>query len=303
MAAFWQMAGTQAVLLVYLLCGVLCRRLRIITPDNQQHFTDLVLSVLMPCMVFNSFQSVTAQTLRNAAAVLAFSLAMSLAAMAVGWLLFRGAGPARAGVLRYATLVNNGGFAGLPLVRETFGAEGALYASVFLIPMRIFMWSAGVTMMSGQRTTRRSLLKKLAQNPNIVAVVLGLARGLLGITFPAFIESALSHLDACVSPLSMVIIGAIVAGVPWKGLLEGQVWLYAGVRLLAMPLLALAAGKALGFGPVVLGSMVLLTAMPTGTTAPLLAARYGRDAAFASKLLLVSTALSLFTVPCLMLAL
>ena len=300
MAAFFQMLNTQAVLLAYLLCGVLCRRLHIITPHSQQNFTDLVLSVLMPCMVFNSFQSVTWDMLRNSLSVLGLSLGISLAAMAAGRLIFRRAGAGRAGVLRYAVLVNNAGFAGLPLARETFGAEGALYASVFLIPARIFMWSAGVTMISGQRPSAKKLWSQLAKNPNIVAVFLGLARGLSGLTFPPFIESALSHLDACVSPLSMVIIGAIVAGVPWKGLFEKDVWLYAAVRLLAMPLAALAAGRLLGFAPVALGSVVILTAMPAGTTVPLLAARYGKDAVFASKLLLVSTVLSLLTVPALM---
>lgn len=303
MDAFWQMANTQAVLLVYLLCGVLCRKLNIIHPGNQQNFTDLVLSVLMPCMVFNSFGDVTVQTLRNSLSVLALSLGVSLVAMAVGFLCFRNAGAQREGVLRYATLVNNAGFAGLPLVRETFGAEGAMYASVFLIPARIFMWSAGVTMISGQKPTMKKLWSQLAKNPNIVAVVLGLGWGLSGLSFPPFIDSALSHLDACVSPLSMVIIGAIVASVPWKGLFEGPVWLYVAVRLGAMPLAAWAAGRLLGFSPVVLGSVMLLTAMPAGTTVPLLATRYGKDAVFASKLLLVSTVLSLVTVPALMLIL
>ena len=42
---FIQMVNIQAALLLYLLCGVLCRRLRIITPDNQQNFIDLLLKV------------------------------------------------------------------------------------------------------------------------------------------------------------------------------------------------------------------------------------------------------------------
>ena len=77
---FIQMVNIQAALLLYLLCGVLCRRLRIITPDNQQNFIDLLLTILMPCMVFNSFRSITLEMLRNTLSVLAVSLSVELAA-------------------------------------------------------------------------------------------------------------------------------------------------------------------------------------------------------------------------------
>lgn len=303
MAAFWEMVNTQALLLIYLLCGVLCRKLNIIRQENQQSFTNLVLTLLMPCMVFQSFASVTLPVLLNSLSVAAISLGVAGLAIAAGRLLYRRAPEGRRGVLRYATLVNNAGFAGLPLVRDTFGSEGAMYASVFLIPFRIFMWSAGQTMLSGKRASPGALCVQLAKNPNIIAVALGLARGLSGLVFPVPVERALENLGACVSPLSMVIIGSIIAQTPWKGLFEKEVWLYSAVRLAGMPLVALAAGRMLGFPPVVLGSVMILTAMPAGATTSLLAASYGQDSVFASKLVLVSTLLSLVTVPVLMLLL
>ena len=271
---FIQMVNTQAALLLYLLCGVLCRRLRIITPDNQQNFIDLLLTILMPCMVFNSFRSITLEMLRNTLSVLAVSLSVCLLSWLLGKVLYRRAAAERRDVLRYATLINNAGFAGLPLAQEMFGEEGLIYASVFLIPIRIFMWSAGITMLSQQRSDWKSVGIKLLKNPCILAVLAGLARGLLQVSFPPFVETALSRLGDCVSPLSMVLIGSIIAGVEPRGLLDK--W-------------------------AVTGTAVTLTAMPAATTTALLAARYGADAAFASRLVLVSTVLSLVTAPFLLL--
>ena len=300
---FIQMVNIQAALLLYLLYGVLCRRLRIITPDNQQNFIDLLLTILMPCMVFNSFRSITLEMLRNTLSVLAVSLSVCLLSWLLGKVLYRRAAAERRDVLRYATLINNAGFAGLPLAQEMFGEEGLIYASVFLIPIRIFMWSAGITMLSRQRSGWKSVAVKLLKNPCILAVLAGLARGLLQVSLPPFVETALSRLGDCVSPLSMVLIGSIIAGVEPRGLLDKWVVGYTGLRLIVLPLCVLALGRLLGLPTAVTGTAVTLTAMPAATTTALLAARYGADAAFASRLVLVSTVLSLVTAPFLLLLL
>ena len=297
---FIQMVNIQAALLLYLLAGVLCRRLKIITPGNQQNFIDLLLTILMPCMVFNSFRSVTLEMLRNTLSVLAVSLAVCLLSWLLGKALYRRAPADRRDVLRYATLINNAGFAGLPLAQEMFGEEGLIYASVFLIPIRIFMWSAGVTMLSRQKADWKAVCLKLLKNPCIIAVFLGLVRGLLQIAFPPFVETALARLGDCVSPLSMVLIGSIIAGVEPRGLLDKWVVGYTGLRLLVLPLCVLAAGRLLALPTAVTGTAVTLTAMPAATTTALLAARYGADVAFASRLVLVSTVLSLVTAPLLL---
>lgn len=301
MASFLNMLNIQMVLIVYVACGVLCRKLGIITEGNQQKFVSLVLNILMPCMVFNSFKSITADMLVSSLVVLAVSFAVCGVSSLLGKVLYRRFPVERRQVLRYGTLINNAGFAGLPLAQQAFGDLGLAYASVFLIPIRIFMWSSGITLLSGEKVSPRELAKKLATNPNIIAVVLGMARGLLQVSFPPFAETALSSLSACVSPLSMIIIGAIIADVDPRTILERGIPLYTFVRLVGLPLLVLAACKLIGFDATVTGTCVTLTAMPAATTTALLAARYGSDVSFASKMVFVTTVLSLVTAPALML--
>ena len=297
------MANSQATLLLYMVAGVLCRRLKIFNDGNQQNFIDLLLNLIMPCMIFNSFRSVTTEILYNTVTVVAVSMGICALSWAAGLVFFRKAPPARRGVLRYATLINNAGFAGMPLAQALFGAEGLIYASVYVIPNRIFMWSAGVTMLSQHKSDWRSVCIKLLENPCILAVFLGLVRGMLQLHLPGFVDAAIEGLGDFSSPLSMMVIGSIIAQVDPRGLFNPLILEYTVLRLVAIPLLVLAGGQLLDLPATVAGTAVTLSAMPAAATTVMLAARYDGDAGFASQLVFVSTVLSLVTAPPLLLLL
>lgn len=303
MEGFVQMAELQSVLLIYLVVGFVCNKVGIITHENQQKFIDLITNVLMACMVFNSFKDITWEMLSSAFSVLVVSLLICLLSWALGRVLYRRFPENEQRPLRYATLISNAGFAGLPLAESTFGEEGLLYASIYLIPIRVFIWSAGITMLSGERTPWRQVVCKLLTNPCIIAIFLGLPRGLLGIEFPTPVETALSNLSACVSPLSMIVVGAIIGNIDLRHVVTPHVLYYCAIRLIVLPLIAYGLCLVLGVGEVVAGTCMLLCSMPAASTTSLLSARYGADEEFASKLVCVSTVLSLVTTPVLMLLL
>ncbi len=75
-------------------------------------------------------------------------------------------------ILKYATLVSNAGFMGLPIVESIYGQTGLLYASIALIPQRVFMWSAGLSLFA--QTDYKNMIKKVAFHPCIIAVYIGL---------------------------------------------------------------------------------------------------------------------------------
>lgn len=300
---FLKMIDIQSVLLIYILMGVYARKRQFITKDNQQKFIDFVLNVLMPCMVFNSFKDITLENLKGALVALIVSFIICFIAIFLGKIVYRDFPEDKQAVMRYATLVNNAGFAGLPLANDTFGAQGLMYASVFIVPNRIFMWSAGISMLSHMEADRKTIIRNVLKNPNIIAVELGILRGLLQIHFPVFIETTLSRVGACVAPLSMMVVGAIIADVSLKTVMEKGILRVALVRMIILPIITLMIFKALGMNEAVSGSSMILSAMPAGATTGLLAAKYGANVEYASKLILVTTILSLVTAPLLMLLL
>ena len=90
--------------------------------------------------------------LRATLLALLIALGIQLACLGLGKLLYRFAPEPRRKVLQYATLCSNAGFMGNPIVEGIYGAQGLLYASVYLIPLRFFMWSALRTPPRGRRS-------------------------------------------------------------------------------------------------------------------------------------------------------
>ncbi|MBW7571910.1 AEC family transporter [Caproiciproducens sp. AGMB10547] len=296
MNQFLVMSGVQASLFIYLAVGYLMQKLGVITQSVRGGITNLLVMILLPCMVFNSFhQEISAQKMISAAAILAVAFALSFFAWFVGWLIYRRYPQEKASILRYGTLVANSGFAGLPVIQSAYGATGLFYASIFIIPNRIFMWSTGVSMF--QKGKSCNWVRDVLLNPGIIAVELGLARMLLKIRLPGFVDTAVAGMGNCTTAISIIVVGSILAEVDLKSIFSKDALFLSFVRLIFLPGCALIALKATGFERLATAVAVVLTGMPIGSTTAILGEKYGADASFASKCVFVTTLLSLFTIP------
>ncbi|MCZ0716811.1 AEC family transporter [Aerococcus kribbianus] len=304
MDQFLQMLDLQLTLLVYIVFGYVAYRLKLITDENRPAFMTLLLNVLLPIMVFNSFKNITYDLLKlSFQAIIAASIIYGIIALAVPFI-YRAYPNKKAKLLEYATLVNNAGFAGLPLSESMYGQAGGIIASIYLFPHRIYMWTVGINILERgdypQQVSFRDILLKLLRNPSIVAVFLGLLRGLLEIPFPSFLDRGLAGIAGTVSPLVMIVIGSIIATVDLKGLLEEGVLYYCFIRLLAIPFITLQIMKAMSLDPTLIGVVTIMAGMPAGSTTTILAANYDLDIQFAAKITFVSILMSIITIPLLM---
>lgn len=296
MENFLRMLNVQSVLFVYILVGILCQKLNLLDDHTRGKLTDLVVYVTMPCMVFESFNvQVTLETLKQASLALAIAVVMALIALVAGKFLYLKFPPRERCIMEYGTLVTNSGFAGLPIVSGMFGSEGLLLGSLFIIPTRILMWSAGLSLFTP--TSGWAGLKKVAVHPTIIAVYLGLIRMFTGFSLPGFLDSAVGSIGDCTSPLAMMLVGVILAQVPLRDVVELKVFYLVLVRQILFPAACLVVLKALAVDPLTIGVSVVLSGMPIGSTTAILAAKYGADARYGSKCVFISTVTSLLTVP------
>ena len=123
------------------------------------------------------------------------------------------------------------------------------------------------------------------------------------IPIPLPIDTAISKMGDATAPMSMIIIGAILADIDPRTVLDKLILGASGIRLIAIPLAVLAFMRLLGMGELSTQVSVIMTGMPVASTTALLAQQYGADYTFASKCVFVSTVLSLITIPLLSLLL
>ena len=298
MEVFQKMLTTQALMFIYILIGVIISKTKILKPEGRSSYIGLLIYVTLPCMILNAFmQDVSMAELISAGQAMLLSAGCCLMSWLLGKLLWRKETTERRAVLEFATMFSNAGNAGLPIVSLVFGTTGVFYASFYLIPIRVLMWTVGVSLfITGEKKSR---LKTLLLNPSLLAVFIGLPLMLMRVKLPTVLSTAISNVGSMTGPLSMIIIGASLADMKPRDMLEKDVFLVSGVRLILVPMLAMVVMRLLGVQPLLWQVAVTLLAMPAAANTAILAEMYGRDHTFAAKCVFISTILSFITVPCL----
>ncbi len=285
------------MMFIFLLIGLILKKTKIIKGNDGQVLIDLTIYLLLPLNIIDSFQmEFNLNILISFAIILIISGAIQIFSMFVGQVLYQKRPENQKKVLQYATVCSNAGFMGSPIAQGIYGDLGLTYASIFLIPMRIVMWSVGVAYFT-KSTNRREVAKRVLTHPCIVAVFVGLALMLWQVRLPGFVGDAVTSVGNCATPISMIFIGTILAEVDIRKILSKTILAFSVIRLLAIPGIVFLILTILKVDPVVTGVSVLLSGMPAGSTTAILAAKYGGDQVFATKCVVFTTVLSMITIP------
>jgi predicted permease len=296
MESFGSVLQLQVIIFLLMGIGIVLRRCGVVDDKGRACLTDLLIDLILPCNIIHAFMiEFNMDILHQTFVVLLIALGIQLLSWGLGKVLYRRVSPGRRGAMQYATMCSNAGFMGNPIVEEIYGSQGLLYASIYLIPLRFFMWTAGISCFTQMKL--KDAVKKLAVHPCILAVWVGFFLMGTGLALPGALTKTINYLSACNLPVSILVIGTILAEVDPRTLADGQALGFCAVRLLLLPAAVLALCAALHLDATVTGVCVVLTCMPAGSTTAILAEKYGGDAAYASKLVLMSTILSLFSIP------
>lgn len=309
----------QCMMFLLVAFGAVLAKKGIIKAEGRNVITDLVLYGFLPCNIINSFRmEVDGGIIKSFALILVISVALQAISYMLSRVLYNKKPDGIKRVLQYCTIVSNTGFLGLPLAEGVFGAEGMMYASIFIIPMRIMMWSAGIACFTDS-PDMKSVLKKIALHPCIIAVYIGLFlmffqkpmgaayEAVLACPIPMLggavqmivtaLDKAVRSAGGCTTASTMLLIGTMLADVKPRDMMNGDVVLISAVRLGLLPLIMLIGYRVLGLNPLIGGVCILMSGMPAGSTSAILAAKYGCDYVFATKCVVVSTLLSMITIP------
>ena len=131
----------------------------------------------------------------------------------------------------------------------------------------------------------------------MLATYFGILVMMLQIKFPPVIEKTITTVSASNTAMTMLYIGSVIGDVDFNGLISRNQVYYATIRLIIIPLIVFAVTSLLGLKPLIVGVATLLSAMPCGSTTPLLAAKYGADEIAGAKAVIFTTVLSLITLP------
>lgn len=282
--------------------GWVAFRVRWIGADALKGMTNLLLYLVSPAVIIQAFQrDFNPDQLRTVGIVFALDVASFAITIAVARMLFsRRLIPdtAKRIVLRFGTVYSNAGFIGIPLAQALLGDDGVFYAVAYIAAFTVFVWTHGASLFGGEEDPLMARIKRVLINPNIVAIALALACYLFSLHIPSPLSDVLGYLASMNTPLSMIVIGVTLADFSLHTVFTDKlVWLGALARNLVVPLLFVVLLWPLPIDHVARLAILISVSAPVGAFLVIFSLRHERDPQFATRLLTLSTLLSLLTLP------
>jgi len=283
-------------MMILLLAGFFWTKKGLLSTEVRKKLSDLILLFVLPCNILKSFMiRMDIQILLDCGMILLMSFGIQLLSIFLGHAAYGRKDDRQRAVLQYGLQVSNAGFLGNPVMEGMYGAQGLLYASIYLIPLRILMWSVGISCFTGR--SGKGVLKRILTHPCIIATVIGLVVMIGGITPPNWISKPIQLVAGCNTALSLLVVGGALAELDPRHLFNRHAVGFCVLRLLVIPLAALAVCMLLGTETMVSHTAVILAGMPAPMTAVMLSTQYDKDVELSVSLIFLSTLLSMATIP------
>lgn len=289
--------GLQGSLFMMMLLGWLAGKKGLVSGECRKGLSDILIYIVSPCNIIESFrQDITGELMRQSVLALLIAAGLQIFYLGLNCFLYRKFPPRQQPVLKYATICSNGNFIGIPVVGGIFGSRGVLFAALSLLPVRINIWTTGIALFT-QKQSKKETFRKILLHPCILSIFVG-GFMMLGQAYPPEpIWNVISSVSKCMTPLAMLLVGSIIAETDWRHLLDRTTLYYSMLRLLAIPLTVLVFLRICRVDSFITGVSVVLAGMPAASLTAVFAEKYSSDVELASKCIVVSTLLSVVTVP------
>ncbi len=281
-------------LFLLIITGFIAAKKNVLDDRGLRGLNTLVLSFAQPALILHKMQMpTTPQLIIELAWVFVLTCATIAIAGVIAFRIFGKEEKNRRATLTVLSMVSNCGFMGYPVITATMGEDALIYAVMFVTAFNLMSWTLGAYFFGGRKAMQP---QRLLTNPTIIAVIGGMVLFLTGWTLPSFVNSALDMMGATTTPLAMFVIGARLISLRREHLTDVKLLLVCALRLVIFPAMILLL-RLTPLPEMVVSSVYLCTAMPCAALTAMQAERWDCEKELASRGVALSTALSMLTVP------
>ncbi len=297
------MESITSLLMIFIMIipGVILSKKNHISPVQAEGLTSVVANVTWPCLVIDAMQiPFSPQILRNSGYAFVVMTGVFLLAFVVGTVILRWTSlpKSKQYILIFMLIFANTGFMGIPIINALYGKEAIFYASVIELVNDVFLFTVGIVLIQLSLGGKKQIRLKNMLSPGLIGVFIGFLLFLFSVDLPGFLGDSIAIVGQATTPLSMIIIGLEIGKMSLKGFFtDRSLYVFSLVKLLIIP------GVVWGFlllsrDSSLLGNVLVMDfAMPAAVCTTIFTKQYKGDVDFATKGVLVSTVLSILTLP------
>ena len=288
----------QLFLMIFM--GYLIVKTGLVRDDDSKVLSKIILYLIVPCVIINAFQvDYTTDTVKGLLIAFAASVMTQVILLVV---------ISVAGKLLHLNEVevasvyySNSGNLIVPIVTFILGQEWVLYGCVFMSVQLVFLWTHCKKIISREASYD---WKKIILNINMISIFIGVVLFFTKIRLPEIIENTLASVGTMIGPASMIVTGMLFAGMNLKQIFANKrVYFITFLRLIAVPLIALVLIKLSNLasfsadGNKIMLIVFLAIITPSASTVTQMCQVYGNDSKYASAINVMTTLLSIITMP------
>ena len=305
---FTQLLNIIVTLFLLMVCGYICRRLKIIDGVSSKNLSRLIISVGQPMMIIAALNNAeySADNLKLALHTTIISFAMHILMGTAAFLICRRMkGVNRSKLMEFGLVFTNCGFIGFPILDSILGEQygagmGSFMGAFYVIAFHIFLWTWGIVILSRGRDDIKLTVKKAFLNYGTVPCAIGVALYFLKpvFTVPQAMGSFFSYLGNLCTPISVLITGALLATLSMRALLTcKRIYVMSALKLLVFPMIACLLAKLVGLPDLYITLCTVMAGLPCAATITMLAELHDIEPAFASQEVGMTSLLTTATLP------
>lgn len=291
------------IMFIMIIFGFILVKLKLLDISSKKSLSNILVYLVVPMMIINSYITTYDNNILNN---LLLCFLISFIVLIIGIILIFiftikwKISDKR--VLMFGMMFSNAAYMGFPLIEAMFGSVGLIYASGFVSVFNILLWTIGYMNVSGTFNLGVAL-KSILKTPVLYALAIGLIIFFLQIPIPSIIKTPLSMIGSMNTPLSMIITGMIIASCNIKEVIKNiYLWLSVVIRIIIVPLIMVGVLFLIKLIFVnidldLLKIVFILEACPCAAITSIFAIKFNYNSDLAAGIVVVSTVLSIITLP------
>lgn len=290
----------MVILLLLVVAGFVSNKCGLTGGDFDRKLSNFIINVSCPCLILSSVMGDVVPDRRLIIPLLVVGFLTYVALFGVAWLLPRYfvRETYMRGMYSFMLMFGNVGFIGYPVVAAIFGQQAVFYACLLNVPNTLFIFVVGTVFVLGGggklRFSPRTLYcpGMIASYISIVIVAMGWEQ------VPRVVAEPLRLLGGITVPGALLVIGSSMANIGRSHMLGSpRIYVMTALRLIGIPVLIYTLSALAGVDETVNRVNTVIIGMPVASYGTMFCLKYGRDETEMVRGTLITTILSVVTIP------
>lgn len=284
-----------------ILVGFGVRKFNWIDKDTSKRLSDLILCIAQPFLLISSIVNTeySPTALKEGGLIILLSFLLHVLSALFAFLCSRPLkDKGESAIMQYALIFENAAFYGFPVLAAVLGDKGLFWGAFYCIIFNILSWTYGMFVLSSANRSIKMNIKKVFVNFGTIPAAIGVLIFVLRIPLPVPVKDTMSYFAGLSTPISMLIIGGVLANLPFKKLFTNlKVYWLCLCKLVLFPVIVGTIVILLRLPRDIALFATLMASMPTAATTTVFGEKFDIKPEYSALCVGISTVISVVTIP------